>query len=232
VIALAAPRAARADAAGDLVKLGIEQYKAGKYAEAKVTLGKAHDLDGKPETLFALAQAERLAGDCVSAVAHYKKVIERVSSLEVAKLVQQNLQLCEKDLPPPPPVKADPAPQSPEPVEPTIVTKTVVREVPRTDRLAAGFCIGGGVVLGMSGGLLLAAASNRDAADRAGSLQDHDALADRANLEQKVGLIGAGVGAAMIGVAVVRWMTAKETTTDVAITPTAGGSMIVLSSVW
>src|SRR5262249_43601854 len=55
--------AASADQAGDLFKAGIDHYKAGKYTEAVTELSKSYKLDPKPEALFALAQAERLAGN-------------------------------------------------------------------------------------------------------------------------------------------------------------------------
>jgi tetratricopeptide (TPR) repeat protein len=134
------------------LKKGIELYKAGKYAEARVQIEKAYNADKKPETLFALAQAERLAGDCMAAAGHYKQVISEVNDLNVAKLVQQNLLLCEPDddKPEAKPEAAKPVEEA-GPVEPKIVERTVIREERRTDKLAAVMLGGGMLALGAAG---------------------------------------------------------------------------------
>jgi len=58
VIALAAT--AYADDPKDLFKQGVDLYKAGKYEESARVLKKSYDADPSPNTLFALAQSERL----------------------------------------------------------------------------------------------------------------------------------------------------------------------------
>lgn len=219
------------------LKKGIELYKAGKYAEARVQIEKAYKADPKPETLFALAQAERLADDCTAAAAHYKQVISEVSDLNVAKLVQQNLLLCEPadDKPvvePAKKVEADPEPVA---VEPKVVERVVVREERRTDKLAMVMLGGGMLALGAAGGLYVAASSNSDAADLARSLPDHDSLADKAKTERTIMYAAAGAGAVMLGVAVFRFATggsgkAEKSDAGVAVVPNgSGGSLLVTS---
>lgn len=229
VILLATPAAA--DNAAELAKKGIDLYKAAKYDEAAKALQKAYDLDSKPETLFALAQAQRLAGDCTSAAANYHKVISQVSDLNVAKLVQQNLLLCEKDEPKPEPPKVEPKVEPPP--EPKIVTRTVVRDVGHTDKLAAMMFGVGMLGLGASGGLYLAASSTRDAADHARTLDDHDRLASRANSEQLGMFVAAGVGVAALGYAVFRWTRGEDAPrADVAVVPTPTGGAVWVRSSW
>jgi tetratricopeptide (TPR) repeat protein len=222
--------AAFADTAGELMKKGIEQYKAGKYTEAAATLQRVYDLDHKPETLFALAQAQRLAGDCTSAAANYHKVIAQVSDVNTARLVQQNLSLCEKDEPkpaPPPEPKAEPA----APPEPQVITKTVVRDRGKTDKLAATMFGVGMLGLGAAGGLYLASSSNADAADNARTLDEHNRLASRASSESTGMVIAAGVGVAALGYAVFRWTRGGETSkTEVAAVPTTSGGAIWVRS--
>jgi tetratricopeptide (TPR) repeat protein len=228
VIAMTSPAAA--DKAGDLMKKGIDLYKAAKYDEAAKVLQQAYDLDHKPETLFALAQAQRLAGDCTSAAANYHKVIEQISDVNTAKLVQQNLSLCEKDEPKPEP-KVEPKPEPPP--EPKVITRTVVREVGHTDMLAATVFGAGMLGLGAAGGLYVAASSNRDAADQARTLDDHDRLASKASSEQTAMFIAAGVGVAAIGYAVFRWTRGSDAPkADVAIVPTSGGGAVSLNGSW
>jgi tetratricopeptide (TPR) repeat protein len=233
VASVAAVGTAHADAAGDALKKGIDLYKAGKYAEAIPYLEKAHKLDGKPDTLFALAQAQRLGGDCGSAAPNYRKVIEQVSDMNVAKLVQQNLSICEPDEPrklePKAEKRDEPAPQ-PEAAKPEVVERTVVREVGHTDKLAAAMFGGGMLAVGVAGGLYIAASNNADAADRAKSLEDHDLLADRATSQRTIMYVAGGVGVAMMGFAIYRWTTGGDKSkADVALVPTSAGGQFVVS---
>jgi tetratricopeptide (TPR) repeat protein len=231
VASVAAVGAAHADAAGDALKKGIDLYKAGKYAEAISQLEKAHKLDGKPDTLFALAQAQRLSGDCASAAPNYRKVIEQVSDMNVAKLVQQNLSICEPDEPKQPEPKADKRDEpAPEPAKPEVVERTVVREVGSTDKLAAALFGGGMLAVGVAGGLYIAASNNADAADRAKSLEDHDLLADRATSQRTIMYVAGGVGVAMMGFAIYRWTSGgSKQKADVALVPTSAGGQFVVS---
>jgi tetratricopeptide (TPR) repeat protein len=228
VIALSSTAAA--DKAGDLMKKGIDLYKAANYADAAKVLQQAYDLDHKPETLFALAQAQRLAGDCTSAAANYHKVIAEMQDVNVAKLVQQNLSLCEKDEPKPvPEPKAEPAP----PPEPKVITKTVVRDTGKTDMVAAAMFGVGMLGLGAAGGLYVASSSNRDAADNARTLDEHNSLASKADGEQTGMFIAAGLGVAAVGYAVFRWTRGPDAPkADVAIVPTSGGGAVSFSGSW
>jgi tetratricopeptide (TPR) repeat protein len=228
VIALSSTAAA--DKAGDLMKKGIDLYKAAKYDDAAKALQQAYDLDHKPETLFALAQAQRLAGDCTSAAANYHKVIGEMPDVNVAKLVQQNLSLCEKDEPKPAPEpRAEPAP----PPEPKVITKTVVRDTGKTDMVAAAMFGVGMLGLGAAGGLYVASSSNRDAADNARTLDEHNSLASKADGEQTGMFIAAGLGVAAVGYAVFRWTRGPDAPkADVAIVPTSGGGSVSFSGSW
>lgn len=222
---------ARADQASDAMKKGIDLYKAGKYAEAIPHLEKAYKLDNKPDTLFALAQAQRLAGDCGSAAPNYHKVIEQVSDMNVAKLVQQNLSICEPDAPKKPePKPVDEAREAKDPAKPEVVERTVVREVGKTDKLAAAMFGGGMLAVGVAGGLYVAASNNADAADRAKSLEDHDLLADRATQQRTIMYVAGGAGVAMMGFAIYRWASGGEEQpkTDVSLVPTSGGGQLVV----
>lgn len=233
-IGLALGGTAYADQVSDAMKKGLDLYKAGKYAEAIPHLQKAYKLDGKPETLFTLAQAQRLSGDCVEAAANYRKVIEKISDMNVGKLVQQNLSLCEPDEPKPPEPKEEKRDEpAAEPAKPEVVEKTVVREVPRTDKLAAVMFGGGMLAVGVAGGLYVAASNNADAADRAGSLEDHDLLADRATSQRTIMYVAGGVGVAMMGYAIFRWTRGSDAPkTDVAVVPATGGGSFFVSSRW
>lgn len=231
VIALSSTAAA--DKAGDLMKKGIDLYKAAKYDEAAKVLQQAYDLDHKPDTLFALAQAQRLAGDCTHAAANYHQVIAEITDDKTVKLVEQNLALCEKPAPAPAPEPAPPPAVEAPPPAPTVVTRTVVRDVGHTDKVAAAMFGVGMLGLGAAGGLYVAASASRDAAGTAGTLDEHDRLASKASGEQAGMFIAAGVGIAALGYAVFRWTRGPEApAADVAIVPAAGGGSVSFSGSW
>jgi tetratricopeptide (TPR) repeat protein len=234
LLALGVARPASAETAADALKRGVELYKAGNYAEAVSALETSYRLEPKPDTLFTLAQAQRLAGDCERAVENYRKVIAQVGDLNVAKLVQHNLSLCGgADAKPPEPRRPEPAPGDETSAEPQIVEKTVVREVQRADPVFASLLAGGALTVGAGAGLFVAASGSRDAADRAGSLADHGALADRARVQQAVAWIATSAGVAMLGVAAYRWLSRRESpTTDVAVAPSPDGALVIVRSRW
>jgi tetratricopeptide (TPR) repeat protein len=228
-------REAAADTtARGLFKQGIEDYKAQKYDVAAATLKQSYELDPKPDVLFALAQAERLGGHCPEAVAHYKKLLESVSDLPTAKVIQNSLALCPQaaaEKPKPAEPASQPETRAPRPSPP--ITKTVVREVRHTDVLATMLVAGGMLGLGAGGGLFLASRNSQDAADHARTLDDHERFTKQTATERMASMIAGGTGAVMIGIAVVRWARGGEAkSTEVTVAPTANGTMMVVSSRW
>jgi tetratricopeptide (TPR) repeat protein len=208
VLALATATAG-AQPAAELLKKAGEEYKAGKYEAAAALLQKAYELEPKPETLFALAQAERLAGKCAAAVPHYKKLITELKDLDIAKLVQSNLSLCQKDEPvvepKPTPVQPAPAPIVP-PKE-----RIVVRVEQRSDKLALTSFAAGTLALGAAVGFYISANGNRDAAVDARTLEDSRRFNDRADGQRAVSIVAGLAGAGLVSYAIVRWLKKPET---------------------
>lgn len=228
---------AHADKASDLQKKGIDQFKAGKFTEATATLEQAYALDPRPETLFALAQAERLGGDCKTAVEHYHQVLEKVSDLNVGKLVAQALAMCPgaepppKPEPPPEPVKVVPAPPPP---PPKIITKVVTHEVAHTDKIAAGLAAAGTLALGGAVGLFVAAGDNHTAAERAYTMSDYTTFQNRADGERSEAWIAVGAGAVLLGAATAKWLLDHDVpaSENVAVVPTRGGGALSVIGRW
>jgi tetratricopeptide (TPR) repeat protein len=224
-----AREAAASPQARELYQRGIDEYKAQKYDAAAATLKEAYDLDPKPETLFALAQAERLGGRCPEARAHYQQLLEATPELATARAVQTNLELCE----PEPAKPREPAPAAAAAPPPETITRTVVREGRHTDKLATALLAGGMLGLGAGGGLYLASRDNRDAADRALTLGDHDRLLDRADLQRVAAIAAGSAGVVLVGAAVARWALRRDPeTTQVTLAPSASGALLVISSGW
>ena len=231
---LLAPVVAHAETPDELLKRGLALYKDGKYPEAVRVLQQAYDADPKPEFMFPLAQAERLAGNCTAAAVHYKLILETIADFNVAKLVRQNLSLCEG---PETPAKCEstgtPAP-SPTPT-PAPAAKPAVTTVEHpSDKVAMVSAGAGALALGVATGFYFASSSTRDAADQAGSLAAHNELSDRADSEHTAMLVSAGIGAAAIGFAAYRWLSHdKAPRTDVALVPGAhGGGAVWLTTRW
>jgi tetratricopeptide (TPR) repeat protein len=211
---------AAAQPASDLQKQGIDAYKAGDYAKAAALLERAYKADPKPETLFALAQAERLGGKCDKAIPHYNKLLEKTTELNQAKLIQNNVGLCEASL--------DKKPD--EPAKP--VTRTVVREVRKSDRVATAMLGGGMLAIGSSVGLFLAASGAASDASAARTLDDHDRFLDRATRDRVLAFVAGGVGAGLVVGAIVKWQLDGTKPTEVAVVPSASGATFAVSGRW
>jgi tetratricopeptide (TPR) repeat protein len=214
-----------ADSAGDLFKQGIDAYKAGKYNDAITALTKSYKLDPKPEALFALAQSERLAGKCDAAVKHYRKMLDSSTDLNTAKLVETNLALCETI------EGVDKKKEDPKQTQ--VETKTVVKTVPHTDRLATSLFAGGMLGIGAAGGLYIASRTARSDAGHARTFDDYQTLTDRADRDQLMSFIVGGLSAAAIAGAVVKWTRApKEDTATVSVSPTSHSTTVWVTARW
>lgn len=214
-------------------KKAIDAYKAGKYDEAATLLEAAYKVEPKPEILFALAQAERLGGHCDKAIVHYKQLLTQTTELATAKAVQNNLALCPGGEPPKTEPKIEPKSDDKSTPEPRIdvVQKTVY--VRKSDPLAVGLLAGGALSGGFAVGMLLRSSSTRDDANSARTLDDANELHDRADRDRLIAIVAGGAGAVAIGFAVFRLATGgKQTSSEVAVTPTSGGGSLVFSKTW
>ena len=88
------------------LELGIRLYTAQRYEKAIEEFREGYSLDPKPEFLFAMAQAERLNGDCRGAVVAYKAFLRTEPSAKQVAATNQHLDECQaqlaqlKDVPP------------------------------------------------------------------------------------------------------------------------------------
>jgi tetratricopeptide (TPR) repeat protein len=81
-----------------LYERGLQLYSARQYEAAISSFQKAFDLDGRREILFAWAQAERLSGDCPSAVVLYRRFLAMSPGPREVEAAQLNLKRCERAL--------------------------------------------------------------------------------------------------------------------------------------
>jgi tetratricopeptide (TPR) repeat protein len=206
-----------------LLQQGVELYRAGKYDDAIPALQRSYELDPKLETLYSLAQAERLGGHCPDAIVHYNKILDAAPEPSLAAAVKNNMGLCvvakdrdKHDSTTSTPVAVvQPAPPKPATMNPVLVS----------------LLGGGGLLLGASLGLLVAASDNQAQAGAATTFGEYDRLTRRAGLERGLGYTFATLGAAAIGGSVYLIMR-KESPPPVSATVTSQGAAVFVQGRW
>lgn len=115
-------------------------FDLGEYQEAERALRDAYQIDARPEILYAIAQAQRLGGDCVKARESYRAYMRGELTAEQRRLAEQNLALCANVADPPSPT-----------VEPPVEIETEVVTAPNAPSTLAYALTYGGIVLGALG---------------------------------------------------------------------------------
>jgi tetratricopeptide (TPR) repeat protein len=196
---------------------GLALYEAKDYAQAATELEAAYDLKKDRDVLYALAQSKRLAGDCPTALTHYRKFLESNPPSKQADLARKNIARCEeaKTGPAPaptPPVQATPptpslsethaAVPALEPMEPARAPRVAwYRDVP------GDLLLGGGVAAGAIGGYFFYATSSElQSARSASRYDDAQTHTDRAHRDRQVAVVGSVVAGALVVAAVVRYV--------------------------
>lgn len=172
---------------------GSKHYELAEYPAAIADFKEAFRISDRPELLFNIAQAYRLAGDCVQARTFYKTYLRRVPDAANAAKVQERITELDACANQPPPVVAPP------PVTEPVVQPVVTRG--RTWKTKAGLAaVGGGaiglglgVVFGLRGGSkadeLREACAVECSAETARTLDDAGAAANR---NAVIGLVAGG----------------------------------------
>ncbi len=158
---------------------GIEFYAQKQYELALVEFRAGYALDPRPDFLFAMAQAERLSGDCPTAVVYYQRFLETHPDPNQAEAARVNLRRCNRALESGPggrprvstPAALEEAEEASAPPEPIQAPAAALTAGPRRDQapwyhdLAGGAMAGGGVAaLGVSIGFWVAKGSAERAA--------------------------------------------------------------------
>jgi tetratricopeptide (TPR) repeat protein len=180
---------------------GVAAYSAHDYEAAVTWFKDAYALDPRPEILFAWAQAERLSGDCTSAIALYRKFLDGHPSDIQADAAQVPLQKCERSLAAPAEAPGAIAPAPPAPTPPTPAPSRT--RTPFYHDALGDVLFGAGVVAAAVGvGLLVTA----DSPDGASTYADFQSRHDSAVSRTRAGGIAVAVGAALIAGGVTHWV--------------------------
>lgn len=192
--------------ADDWLRVALSRYEAEDWKGAIDAFRRGHELDPRPQFLFAIAQAERRRGDCAAAVRAYDQFLATSPPEAQAAAARDQRDRCEEALRPPEP-EPEPQPAGPPPPPPaptTIIVTTPDEPSWWRDPVTAG-AAGGAVVLGLLGAALLVAADAT--AEDAGAAPDLDTYLDlkgRAEVRHTAALVTLGVGAAVGGYTIYR----------------------------
>lgn len=86
------------DSADDHFRRGVNHFQLQDFEAAASEFKAAYQAANRDEYLFAWAQAERLSGDCPSAIALYKKLLDATESARDAARARDGLEQCRRAL--------------------------------------------------------------------------------------------------------------------------------------
>lgn len=203
---------------------GIEFYAEKQFELAIVEFRAGYAIDPRPDFLFALAQAERLSGDCPTAIIYYRRFLETGPTANQAEAARVNMRRCERALESGPEgvprreteTALDRAERAAAPAPPAVPE---IAEPPRVERalesasrpwyrdslgmsLAAGSVVG----LGVGVGFWMAKRSAESAASDAPDYESYQTNLDRARQNRTLAIVGLGAGVALAGAATVRYL--------------------------
>ena len=207
VLALS-PAAHAQPSSADLVKSAKAHFDVQEYADAERDLKDAYKLDPKPEILYALAQAQRMAGECDRAIVSYKNFLRTNPRADLAKLAQDNIDTCVAK--PEPPPHADTPPPHVDAPPPHVDTPPPPPRVAPSPNWTGRVLIAGGA-LALAGGGYLAyhAQQDIDAVANAKFYDDFLAAqktANSAKTTRTIGIVTAGAGAALVIAGIVSYV--------------------------
>ncbi len=225
ILALLITSVATAAAGGELptvanqrLQAGLGHFRAQRYGEAIAEFRAGYRSAPRPEFLFAIAQAERLRGDCEAAVELYQQFLASEPPQAQRQAAEQGLERCAPAAAEPPmaaPVsmrvtsrvepEASAAPSSGDTLIRTGVARRWYHD--RTAHVLTGAATIS-LVLGAS-----AYAASSDAVESARAASDDavaDAQLDRAVRQRTVGAVALTAGVALLGGAIYRYVTAED----------------------
>ncbi len=240
-----APAPEEAEAAQALFEQGLAEFQAHSYEAAITAFEDAYRRHPRADILFALAQAERLSGDCPTALQLYKRFLEGDPPEQHASVARAGIERCEKALaskpldthPEPEPPRPPEPPKSreePAPIVPTPPPVPQPAEQPTRragNKLALGLSIAGGAGLAAGGVLFALASSEASTARDAESYEDYVDHMDRAETRRTAAWISVSAGTALVAAAAVRlWVfPGREQNVSASLVPTDGGLHLVAS---
>jgi tetratricopeptide (TPR) repeat protein len=199
--------------AGPVHQKALAHYARGEYAQAAAAFKAAYLAAPKPELLYAIGQALRLAGDCGEALEYYRQYLRTQPGPKQVISTRENMKRCERATPTSRPVAAS-APTT----QPAVAQRA--RPVAPPPRPAwyhdwpGWTLLGTGLVAAAAGGGVFSAGRSQ-VADANGAA-DYGAFersypgGQSGVLQQRVGVAVMAAGAALITAGVVRWLLVRR----------------------
>lgn len=221
-----ADRSSRSRADRRLAK-GLELYRARDYDKAIAMFKEGYAIEPRREFLYALGQAERLSGDCESALVYYRNFLSRNPPEKAAAAAFEQIEVCERALASGPARRSRPAPAPPPPVVVAPAPRASPPAPPWYHDTVGDALLGAGVVFLVAGGGFFASAQS--SASAAGSAEDYpefDRLAGLAHSRRNVAIGMTVAGSALVGAAVYRFVWGGDRGRHIEATPAAGGGVV------
>lgn len=203
--------------ADDHLERGLEHYAAGDYELAIDEFVAGYEIDPQPELLFALAQAERLSGDCASARVYYGEFLDTEPTEAQRAAAQMHIDACDDALESTPALEREVLELEPDPVE---------QVAPRRwfHDIVGDVMLGAGILTALiSVRLHGQAADARDLAEASGDYDEYAMYRDRALGRRNWALGTFAVGAGLVGGAIYRFVWADRGESDLAVGPSSDG---------
>jgi hypothetical protein len=231
--------------AGIHAEAGKKAFAAERYAEAIAEFRAANALTPDPKLVYAIAQAQRMSGDCAGAIASYREFLatKPAPDKKLAEYSRENIERCEQELAknptPAPVVEPTPAPvvvptPAPQPLPLPVAPEPRDTAPSWTSDWMGHGLVGGGIATITVGTVLFI--KGRGAANDVNAATDHERyLAARADAESALTYQRAGVGLWIMGLGLVSWgvthyarWTSNPEETRITAVPVTGGAAIVV----
>jgi tetratricopeptide (TPR) repeat protein len=211
---------------------GLKFFQQHDYERAIEQFRRGYEIEPRRELLFAMAQAERLSGDCPSALVYYQSFLSRNPPAKQAEAARENAELCRRALSAGPDGRARYRPSTPGPstnaTRSDVVTRGPAAALPwYRDRWTTGL-LGGTAIAGtLSVGLLVGARSANQEAQSAGTYGAYDGALASARHRRRWGILSAVAATGLAAAAVYRLVRRRPSTTAMSIAATPGGGVAV-----
>jgi hypothetical protein len=233
------------DAARKELVRGEDKFRQQDFAAAIEAFDAGYAIDPQPIFLYDKAQAQRLSGDCKSAIETYRAFLATVPPAREASRARQNIAKCEALLPPPPPPRVEPPPpvvvdSEPSPIEQLDVpigpgtppAQAIHRERDAwwSDGVGITLVTTGMVGLGLGTGFAITARSAAADTKDAPNLDGWSASNRRWERDRLIAAVSIGSGAALFVTGLLRLSLRDR---SVSLTPASGdGAVLSLGGSW
>lgn len=211
---------------------GLQLFRQRKYERAIAHFKRGYALQPRRELLFAMAQAERLSGDCQSALVYYQSFLSRNPPARQAAAARDSAERCRRALANGPEGRNTiPKPSAP---PPSVVRASARGDVSRAvgpppwyrDRAGMALLGGAAVSATLASAFLLGAGSASSSARDAGTYAEYDAQLARATTRRRWGVV-TGVAALGLAAGAAYRLLWKRPTARVRVVAGVGGASTV-----